>query len=187
MLYVMKKSLLCVVLIAAFLGGTVQAQTTPPASPPLPAPGIPIAQPAASSNICFVDAQRVLAGHPQGAKVLEAQKKAQEELKTISDKILPLQAKIANNTASPAERQQYDTLVKTYQASQSRLKAQIDRMLVPITKDVDVAVTKVALAKGCSVVFDRAIAAQSGLVVYVNPAFSVDISDDVILEISKPK
>ncbi len=177
MLRAMKKSLFCVVLIAAFLGGVVQAQTTPTVLPT-----IPIVQ-----SICFVDAQRILAGHPQGAKVLEAQKKAQEELKAISDKIVPLQAKIANNTASAVERQQYDTLVKTYQASQSRLKTQIDKLLVPITKDVDVAVTKVAVAKGCSVVLDRAIAAQSGLVVYVNPAFSVDISDDVILEITKPK
>jgi outer membrane protein len=182
MLQFMKRSLLCLVMLAMLFGSVVQAQTTPPA---LPTPTTPLVQPA--PNICFLNAQRVLAAHPMGAKVLEAQKKAQEELKAISDKILPLQAKIANNTASAAERQQYDTLVKTYQFRQTQLKTQIDRLLEPITQEVDVAVTKVAVAKGCSVVLDRAIAMQSGLVVFVNPAFSLDISDDVILEITKPK
>ncbi len=157
--------------------GVANAQTTP-VTPP---------NPAASTTICFVNAQKVLQNHPQGAKVLEAQKKAQDELKVLSDQVQALQVKISNGTATAAERQQYETLIKTGQARQAQLKAQIDKLLEPITKDVDAAVAKVANARGCGVVLDRAIAANSGLVIYVNPNSALDITDDVILEINKPK
>jgi outer membrane protein len=151
-----------------FFASVAQAQTTPLA----PAP----------TAICFV----ILEAHPQGAKVLEAQRKAQAELKDLSDKIQALQPKIAGGTATAAERQQYETLIKTGQARQAQLKTQIDKMLEPITKAVDAAVAKVAATRGCGLVLDRAIAAQSGLVVYVNPNSTFDISEDVILEINKP-
>ncbi len=166
----MKKLFWQVLLGLAFFAGVAQAQTTPP----VPA------------TICFISAKKILAAHPQGAKVLEAQQKAQAELQELSDKVQALQTKIANNTATPTERQQYETLVKTGQARQAALKTQIDKLLEPITKAVDLAVTKVALIRGCSVVLDRVIAAQSGLVIYVNPNTVLDISDDVILEITKP-
>jgi outer membrane protein len=144
---------------------------------------LPMAQTKAT-RIGFVNAQVVLKGHPQGTKVLDAQKKAQDELKSISDKITPLQAKIANGTASATEKQQYETLVKTYQATQARLKAQIDKLLEPITKQVDAAVAKVGKAQGFVLVMDRAIASQSGLVIYADPE-GTDLSDDVIKEIKK--
>jgi outer membrane protein len=168
----MKKLFVHLLLGLAFLSSVAQAQTTPPA---------PVV-----NTVCFVNAQKILAAHPQGAKVLEAQQKAQAELKELSDKVQALQNKIANNTATPTERQQYETLVKTGQARQAALKIQIDKLLEPITQAVDVAITKVAVIRGCSLVLDRAIAAQSGLVVYVNPNTAMDITDDVILEIKKP-
>lgn len=144
---------------------------------------VPMAQTRAT-RIGFVNAQVVLAGHPNGSKVLDAQKKAQAELKELSDKVQALQAKIANNTATPTERQQYETLVKTGQARQVALKTQIDKLLEPITKQVDVAVGKVAKAQGFVLVMDRAIASQSGLVIYADPE-GTDLSDDVIKEIKK--
>lgn len=169
----MKKLFWHVLLGFAFFASAAQAQTTPPV-------------PTSASVICFVNTQKILEAHPQGAKVLEAQQKAQAELKELSDKVLALQVKIANNTATPAERQQYETLVKTGQARQAALKTQIDKLLAPITLAVDAAIAKVAVVRGCGVVLDRAIASQSGLVVYVNPNTAVDISDDVIVEIKKP-
>jgi outer membrane protein len=144
---------------------------------------LPMAQTRAT-RIGFVNAQVVLAGHPQGAKVLEAQKKAQDELKELSDKVQKLQPKIANNTATPAERQQYETLIKTGQARQAALKTQIDKMLEPITKQVDAAVAKVGKAQGFVLVMDRAIASQSGLVVYADPE-GTDLSAEVLKEIKK--
>ncbi len=144
---------------------------------------VPMAQTKAT-RIGFVNAQVVLQNHPQGAKVLEAQKKAQTELKELSDKIQVLQTKITNGTATAAEKQQYETLVKTGQARSAQLKTQIDKLLEPITKQVDTAVAKVAKAQGFVLVMDKAIAAQSGLVIYADPE-GTDLSDEVIKEVKK--
>ncbi len=144
---------------------------------------VPMAQTKAT-RIGFVNAQTVLQNHPQGAKVLEAQKKAQTELKELSDKIQVLQIKISNGTATAAEKQQYETLVKTGQTRQAQLKTQIDKLLEPITKQVDIAVAKVAKAQGFVLVMDKAIAAQSGLVIYADPE-GTDLSDEVIKEVKK--
>ncbi len=139
---------------------------------------LPMAQTRAT-RIGFVNAQKVLQNHPQGAKVLDFQKKAQEELKSLSDQVQALQVKIANGTATAAERQKYETLVKTGQARQAALKAQVDKLLEPITKEVDAAVAKVGKAQAFVLVMDRAIASQSGLVIYADPE-GTDLTDDVI-------
>jgi outer membrane protein len=158
-------------LLAALVVSSAQAQS---------------ASPTPANAICFIQSQRVLAAHPKGAAVFEAQQKAQAELQEISDKIQALSVKISNGTATAADRQLADTLQKTGQARSTTLKTQIDKMLEPITRDVDAAIAKVGTAKGCGVVLDRAIASQSGLFVWVNPNTTLDISDDVIAEI-KPK
>lgn len=149
------------------------AQSTPPALP-------------TANAICFVEASRVLAAHPKGAAALEAQRRAQEELQGIAERLQPLQTKIANGTATAAERQQAETLIKTGQARQAALKTQVDRLLEPITKDIDAAIAKVAPTKGCGVVLDLQIAQQSGLFVWVNQNTTLNITEDVILEV-KPK
>jgi outer membrane protein len=144
---------------------------------------VPMAQ-SRATRIGFVNAQRVLQNHPQGAKVLDAQKKAQDELKGIADKLQALGVKISNGTATATERQQAETLQKTGQARQAALKTQIDKLLEPITKEVDAAVGKVAKAQGFALVMDRAIASQSGLVIYADPE-GTDLSDEVIKEVKK--
>lgn len=144
---------------------------------------VPMAQTRAT-RIGFVNAQAALQGHPKGTAVIDAQKKAQAELKDLSDKVQALQVKIGNGTATAAERQQYETLVKTGQARQAQLKAQIDKLIEPITKEVDSAVTKVAKAQGFVLVMDRAIAQQSGLVIYADPD-GTDLTADVVKEFKK--
>jgi outer membrane protein len=158
-------------LVLAFsLLGVAHAQIAPntPPSPP-------------SGGLCFVDAQRVLEAHPDGAKVIEARKRAEEELKPLQQQILALQQKIAAGSATAAERQQYETLVKSYQARTKALQDAQNKLLEPISKAVDAAISKVAPTRGCAVVLDRAIAASSGLVVYADP--STDITDAVIAEL----
>jgi outer membrane protein len=172
----MKKWFL-VVLIAA-LGSVAGAQTSP-AAPAAPAQGTQ------GSAICFVNAQSILEGNPDGAKVLEARKAAAAELQPLVQQIQALQQKIQAGSATAAERQQYDTLVKTYQARSKALQDAQNKLLEPITKAVDAAVAKVAAARGCVVVLDRQIAASSGLVVYADP--STDITQDVIAEVQRAK
>jgi outer membrane protein len=158
-----------VVLIVA-LAGLAQAQTQP-ATP--------------FSGVCFVTAQKVLQNHPQGQAVLDAQKKAQDELAGLARQIQALQVKVANNSATAAERQQLETLIKTYQSRGDQLKRNIDKLLEPITREVDAAVTEVAKIRGCALVLDRAIAGSSGLIIYANPELTPDITDDVISFLKK--
>jgi outer membrane protein len=144
---------------------------------------VPMAQTRAT-RIGFVTAQSVLKAHPQGATVLASQQKAQNELKALADKITEIQRKIANNTATAADRQQYETLAKTYQARGEQLKKNIDKQLEPITKQVDAAVAKVAKQQGFALVMDRAIAGTSGLVIYADPE-GTDLTDEVVAEVKK--
>ncbi len=161
-----------VVLGLVFASGLAQAQTqTPPPAPP-------------PTAICFVNAQQVLEAHPDGAKVLEARKAAEAELKPLVQQIQALQQKIQAGSATAAERQQYDTLVKTYQTRSKALQDAQNKLLEPITTAVDAAVAKVAPLRGCSIVLDRQIAASSGLVIYADPG--TDITKDVIAELQKP-
>jgi outer membrane protein len=138
-----------------------------------------------ANTICFINSQRVLLAHKNGAGVVEAQQKAQAELKEISDKIQALGVKISNGTATAADRQMADTLQKIGQIRQAALKVQIDKLLEPITREVDAAVAKIAPQRGCGVVLDRDTASRSGLFIWVNANTTLDISDDVIFELKQ--
>jgi outer membrane protein len=137
-----------------------------------------------ATKIGFVNAQKVLESHPDGKGVIAQRKKATDELKPIQDQIQALAAKIQQNTATAAERQQYDVLAKSYQARAKQLQDKFDKLLAPITKDVDSAVAKVAKAQGYVVVMDRLIASQSGLIIYADPE-GTDLTDDVAAEVKK--
>jgi outer membrane protein len=137
-----------------------------------------------ATKIGFVNAQKVLESHPDGKGIISQRKKAEDELKPIATQIQALQAKIQQNSATAAERQQYDVLAKSYQARAKQLQEKFDKLLAPITKDVDTAVGKVAKAQGYVVVMDRLIASQSGLVIYADPE-GTDLTDDVAAEVKK--
>lgn len=137
-----------------------------------------------ATKIGFVNAQKVLECHPDGKNIIAQRKKAEDELKPIQVQIQALQAKLQQNTATAAERQQYDVLAKSYQARAKQLSDKFEKLLTPVTKDVDVAVSKVAKAQGYVMVMDRLIASSSGLVIYADPE-GTDLTDDVCVEVKK--
>jgi outer membrane protein len=137
-----------------------------------------------ANKIGFVNAQKVLECHPDGKGIVAQRKKAEDELKPIQQQLTALQAKLQQNTATAAERQQYDVLAKSYQARAKQLQDKFDKLLTPVTKDVDTAVSKVAKAQGYVVVMDRLIASSSGLVIYADPE-GTDLTDDVCVEVKK--
>lgn len=137
-----------------------------------------------ATKIGFVNAQKVLESHPDGKNVIAQRKKALDELKPIQDQLTALQAKIQQNTATAAERQQFDLLAKSYTARSKQLQEKFDKLLAPITKDVDAAVGKVAKAQGYVIVMDRLIAQSSGLVIYADPE-GTDLTPDVSAEVKK--
>ncbi len=125
---------------------------------------------------CFVNAQELLKAHPQGKAVQDLRDAANKEVKPIADQLTALQTKIAGGTATAADRQQFDTLKKTYDATGKKWQDKIAKAIDPITKDVDVAVKKTSQRLSCAVTLDKSISA-SGLVVYADE--DLDITKEV--------
>ena len=137
-------------------------------------------------KLAFVDSQKLLAAHPQGKEAAALRESAQKELTPLQEKIRALQAKAATGSATAAERQSLDTLGKTYQATAKKWQEKIDKVIAPITKDVDAAVTSTAQDQGIAVVLDAVIAGPrgTGLVVYADLK-QTDLTDDVEKKLSK--
>jgi outer membrane protein len=137
-------------------------------------------------KLAFVDSQKLLAAHPQGKEAATLRQSAQTELTPLQEKIRALQTKAATGAATAAERQSLDTLGKTYQATAKKWQEKIDKVIAPITKDVDAAVTGVAQDQGIAVVLDAVIAGPrgTGLVVYADLK-QTDLTGDVEKKLAK--
>ena len=135
---------------------------------------------------CLVNSQELLKQHPQGKDAASLRDSAQKELQPLAEQIKALQAKAATGSISAAERQQADTLTKTYQATAQKWQKKIDAAIAPITKDVDAAVAKTAPEQGCTMVLDSisAGAQGTGLIIYADLK-QVDITDDVVTKLKK--
>ncbi len=136
----------------------------------------------ASQKIGYVDVQAVLQASPKYGEVDGLYKKSQTDLKPAADQLKAIQDKGTNATA--AERQQYDTLLKTYQANAKKWEDQVNAKLTPINADVNTAVTKVAQDQGFSMVLNKGVAAGSQLVIYADEK-SLDLTPAVIAQIKK--
>lgn len=134
-------------------------------------------------RLCFANAQEALAAHPDGKTVADLKASAENEIKPIADQLRSLQARIAAGTATSAERQQFDTLQKTLQATEKRWQTRIQKGLEPITKDIDAALRATANAEGCAVVMDAKVAQSSGLVVYADD--DTNITPELVKRLKK--
>ncbi|PTA69223.1 OmpH family outer membrane protein [Deinococcus arcticus] len=145
-------------LAAAFGLGTVapHAQTTP-------------------QKVGFVDVDKLLQAHPNYKDVQEIEKKAEAELGPIDKQIKAIDAKGASATA--AEKQTRETLVKTIQSKADAYNKQMEPKVTAMEKAVDGAITSVAKSNGYSIIMDRDVAAKSGLVIYADG--SAEITDAV--------
>ena len=129
-----------------------------------------------ASRVGFVDADALVQAHPDYKKVQEVQSQARKKLK-------PLDEKVRAGQATAKERQDYEALAKTYQATLKKWQDRQNQVLKPILEDVDKAIAKVAKAQGFSVVMSRQVAAQSGLVVYADE--DTDLTQAVIQELKR--
>ena len=136
----------------------------------------------APQKIGYVDVQAVLQASPKYGDVDALYKKSQADLKPATDQLKAIQDKGASATA--AERQQYDTLLKTYQANAKKWEDQVNAKLTPLNADVNAAVSKVAQAQGFSMVLNKGVAAGSQLVIYADEK-SLDLTPAVIAQIKK--
>ena len=132
-------------------------------------------------KIGFVDVQSVIKAHPRFAAYDTLYKQAQTALKPTTDQITALQNKGPSLTA--AERQQLDTLAKTYQDSAKTWNDKVNQVYAPMVDDVNKAVAAAAKTQGFTVVMDKATAAQ-GLVIYADGG-STDLTQAVLTQIKK--
>ena len=143
------KALAPLALVAAFGFGTLapHAQTTP-------------------AKVGFVNVDALFAAHPSDKEVKGIQTKFQTELQDLDTKIKAIDSKGAAATA--AEKEQRTQLVATYNAKLKDFDAQMKAKAGPVEQSVDKAIGDYAKANGFSIVMDRAVAQQSGLVVYAD-------------------
>lgn len=134
-----------------------------------------------ASRVGFVDADALVQAHPDYKKIQEVQSQARKELAPLEEKLKPLDEKVRAGQATAKERQDYEALAKTYQATLKKWQDRQNQVLKPILEDVDKAIAKVAKAQGFSVVMSRQVAAQSGLVVYADE--DTDLTQAVIQEL----
>lgn len=135
-----------------------------------------------AQKVGFVDVNKVVQADPGYPAIADLQKKGQADLKTISDQITAIQQKGANATA--ADRQNYDTLTKTYDQKAKSWNDQVQAKTKPILDKVDTAVGAVAKAQGFAILMDKSVAAQSNLVIYADTN-STEVTDQVIAQMKK--
>ncbi|WP_337844309.1 OmpH family outer membrane protein [Thermus sp.] len=136
-----------------------------------------------ATRIGFVDANALVQAHPDYKKVQDVQAQAKKELAPLEEKLKPLDQKVRAGQATAKERQDYETLAKSYQDTLKKWQDRQDAVLKPILEDVDQAIAKVAKAQGFAVVMSRQVAAQSGLVVYADE--DTDLTQAVIRELKR--
>ncbi|WP_045233438.1 OmpH family outer membrane protein [Deinococcus pimensis] len=138
----------------------------------------------AGAKVGFVNVQKVLEATPGGQTVAAVRKQADTELGAQAKKIQALQQKANTGPLSAADRQALDTYVKTYNATTQKYQKQIADKFAPVAKTVNNAVAVTARAQGYSMVFDYAIAQQSGLVIYADTK-STDLTQAVVNQVKK--
>ncbi|UBV43833.1 OmpH family outer membrane protein [Deinococcus taeanensis] len=127
-------------------------------------------------KVGFVDVSKLLAAHPNDKDIKAIQAKADAELAALDKQVKAIDAKGAS--ASAAEKQNRDALVKTIQAKAAEYDKQLDPKITAVESAVDTAVGSVAKANGFSIVMDKGVAAKSGLVIYADT--SAEITDAVV-------
>lgn len=152
------KALAPVALIAAFGLGTLapHAQTS-------------------GQKVGFVNVDTLFAAHPSDKDIKALQATANKELGDLDARIKAIDAK--GSAATAADKTTREQLVSTINAKAKSFNDQMSAKATPVENAVDKALSDYAKANGFAVIMDRAIAQQSGLVVYADS--TTDVTDGV--------
>lgn len=162
----MQNWLFAVALLGLLLGGSLIAQNRP-----------------TPSRIGYVDAEKVIQAHKDFKKVQDIRSQAERELKPIRDQLQPLEAKLRAGSATAKEQQDYRVLAQSLQEASKKWGDRVNTSLKPITEEIDQVIARVAQQQGFAMIFDKKVAASSGLVVYA--ADELEITEAVIKALSK--
>lgn len=128
-----------------------------------------------AQKVGFVSVDALFAASSANKDVQALNSKAQAELAPLEKQIQDIDAK--GTAATAAEKDKRAQLVTTYQAKAKDYSTQIQAKTKPVEEAIDKALGDYAKANGFSVIMDRAVAQQSGLVVYAET--STDVTEAV--------
>ena len=138
-------------------------------------------------RIAFVNPNALLAAHPAGQAAAQLVQQRDEELNGILVEIQTLQQKAETPEGlTPDERARANLLVRTVEQVRSRYTEDIQAASAPAVEAINAAVASVAQANGYQLVLDGDLAGTTGLglVVYADPDYATDITEQVIAQMS---
>lgn len=139
-------------------------------------------------RIAFVNPNALLAAHPAGKAAAELVKQRDAELAGLYAEVQGLQQK--SETAegiSTEERARATLLIRTIDEVRNRYTEDIKAASAPAVEAINAAVAAVAKANGYQLVLDGDLAGTTGigLVVYADPDYAIDITEQVIAQMGQ--
>lgn len=135
------------------------------------------------ARVGFVDVEQVVAAVPGSASYLDLRKRVNADLEKRQRSIQDLSARAAR-TKSAADRNALASAQQSFVSAQKNYQGRLAAAFKPVSSRVDGAIANVAKGSGFTVVFDKQVAARSGLVVYANIA-ATDLTPAVLKVIKK--
>lgn len=129
----------------------------------------------AGTKIGFVNVDDLFAAHPADKDIKALQTKYQTDLSALDKQIKDIDAK--GTAATAADKDNRAKLVTTYNNTLKTYDDQMKAKAAPVEKSIDTALGNYAKANGFSVIMDRSVAQQSGLVIYADP--TTDLTEAV--------
>ena len=135
------------------------------------------------SRVGFVNVQQAVAAMPNSANYLSLQKRVDADLGAKQANLQKLAAQ-AQKTRKAADVQAYQKAQQSLVAAQKNYNARLAKEFAPLQSRLNSVVAAVARSSGFTVVLDRRVAAQSGVVVYANTAVT-DLTPAVVKALKK--
>lgn len=135
------------------------------------------------SRVGFVNVQQAVAAMPNSASYLSLQKRVDADLKAKQTNLQKLAAQ-AQKTRKTADVQAYQKAQQGLVTAQKNHQTRLAKEFKPLQTRLNSVVAAVARSSGFSVVLDRRVAAQSGVVVYANSQ-TTDLTTAVVKALKK--
>lgn len=135
------------------------------------------------SRVGFVNVQQAVAAMPNSASYLSLQKRVDADLKAKQSNLQKLAAQ-AQKTRKAADVQAYQKAQQGLVTAQKNHDSRLAKEFRPLQTRMNSVVAAVARSSGFTVVLDRRVAAQSGVVVYANTG-ATDLTSAVVKALKK--
>jgi outer membrane protein len=139
--------------------------------------------PNTATRVGYLEGNKVVENAKDFGKVKAIRDQAEAEMKPFNDRLKALEAKLEANTATAAERQEYQTLGQTARQTLAKWQEQQNKALAPIAESANATIAKVAKDQGFGMVFDSRIAIETGTIIYADA--SLDLTNAVVQALPK--